>query len=165
MHKSPKQLVQFLRGKHFFFVDELVNSQMEEREKYDAVMHYLQTHWKLFTKYLLEVDFEQTSGQNLYDSHMSALCSAYPELIEATNSATGVASDFDNLKKEYANWHDHVKFSERVSKWVEEELLPALEQSKHFSFPPSFLFSLFSTLGALFSRIVIRRIPQLGHLY
>lgn len=86
--------MQFLRGKHFFFVDELVNSQMEERGKYEAVMEYLQAHWKLFTKYLREVDFEQASGQNLYDSHMSALCSAYPELMEATSSAVGTSSDF-----------------------------------------------------------------------
>lgn len=50
--------MQFLRGKHFFFVDELVNSQMEEREKYEAVMDYLQAHCKLLTKYLSEVDFE-----------------------------------------------------------------------------------------------------------
>lgn len=157
--------MQFLRGKHFFFVDELVTSYMEDREKYEAIMGYLQAHRRLFVKFLLEVDFEQASGKNLYDSQMSALCSAYPELVEATNSATGISSDFDNIKKEYANWHDHVKFSEQVSKWVEEELLPALEQSKHYTFPPSFLFLLFSTLGALFSRIVSSRVPQLGHLY
>lgn len=57
-------------------------------------MHYLRAHWMLFIKYLLEVDFEQASGKSLYDSPMSALCSAYPELIEAINIATGVASDF-----------------------------------------------------------------------
>ena len=63
---------------------------------------------------------------------MSALCSAYPELIEATSCAVGTASDFDNIRKEYANWHDHAKFVEKVSKWVEVELLPAIDNSKHF---------------------------------
>jgi hypothetical protein len=44
-------------------------------------MRFFETHRALIVKYIKTVDFEQADSNDIYASSMSALCSAFPELI------------------------------------------------------------------------------------
>jgi hypothetical protein len=52
-------MIQFLRGHHYFYGDELINSQFNEQFQYAATMRFLAAHRTLFTHYLRALDFRQ----------------------------------------------------------------------------------------------------------
>ncbi len=160
--KNPKQIIQYLRGRHYYFGEELVNTQLQEKSHYEAVMKYFATHRRLLIKYIGTVCFDMTSN-NIYYNGMSALCSCFPELMEFTNYAVGLASEFQVYRKEYPHWHDQSAFQSSIQFWVEEQLYPALMESEHMEFPPNFIFNIFSLLGSLFSRLIpeINSTPQI----
>lgn len=91
---SAKQLIQTLRGRHYYMMHSLMMSPIESEEAYLSVVSYLNLQREFFIKFILTVDFSSYDPSNIYNSSMSALCSSYPELIELTEIATGVASEF-----------------------------------------------------------------------
>lgn len=91
---SPKQLIQALRGRHYYTMHSLMMNPIDSEEAYLCVVSYLSLHRESFIKFMITVDFCSYDASNIYSSSMNALCSSYPELIELTEIATGVASEF-----------------------------------------------------------------------
>jgi hypothetical protein len=54
-------------------------------------MRYFATHRALLTNYLRLIDFK-AAETDIYASPMSALCSAYPELMEIMTYSVGTAN-------------------------------------------------------------------------
>lgn len=127
-------------------------------------MRFLAAHRTLFTHYLRALDFRQAES-DIYASSASALCSAFPEMLEWTTYAVGIAIEFDAIKKDCARWHDQAVFQRDVTEWVEKELFPALFDSKHEDFPPNLFFGLFCLLNSLFSRLITSKSHQLPAIY
>ncbi len=127
-------------------------------------MRFLATHRTLFANYLRVLDFKNAE-YDIYESSISAVCSAFPEMLEWTAYAVGTAIEFDVIKKDCARWHDPAVFQKDVTDWVENELFPALIDSKHEDFPPNFLFGLYCLLNSLFSRLITSKSAQLPTIY
>jgi hypothetical protein len=127
-------------------------------------MRFLAAHRTFLVHYLRALDFREAE-YDIYASPVSALCSAFPEMLEWTTYAVGIAIEFDAIKKDCARWHDPAVFQKDVTEWAEKELFPALIDSKHEDFPPNFLFGLFCLLNSLFSRLITSKSPQLPAIY
>lgn len=127
-------------------------------------MRYFATHRSFVIAYLRTITFSLADA-DIYSTSMSALCSAFPELFDFTLYAVGVVSDFEAIRKENQRWHNQAVFHEEIIGWVENELFPALMESRHEEFPPSFIFSLFNFLNTLFTRAISNRSSQLSNIY
>jgi hypothetical protein len=130
-------------------------------------MRYLATHRALLPAYLRALAFPAPpdSSPDIYADPLAALSSAYPEILEFTTHAVGISSEFDAVRKEYPKWHNQAVFQGELAAWVERDFFPALLESRHDQFPPNLLFSLFTLLNSLFSRVITTRSAQLPLVY
>lgn len=81
-------------------------------------MQYLATHRTLLITYLRTVSFQEASI-DIYDSPMSAICSAFQEIMESTSLAVGASTDFEVIKKE-CMFHRQGVFQDVLTNWVEK---------------------------------------------
>lgn len=142
---SPNDIVQLLRGRHYFFLDEIINSPYESKQQLAPVLLYLQTLLSFFLRFLQHADFTQMST-NCYASPMAALCCSFAELMEAVQVGLGVSQDGETFRKENAQWMDLERMRQEQREWVENELLPTLSQLKGETLPAVFIFALFNFL-------------------
>lgn len=74
---SPKELIQTLRGRHYYYMHSLMMNPIESEEAYLSVTSYLALHRDFFITYILRVDFSSYEPNQIYSSSMNALCSCY----------------------------------------------------------------------------------------
>jgi hypothetical protein len=162
---TAKQVVQFLRGRHYFFIDELVFSQLENEAQYQAVLSYTREHLDFYVRYLQELNFDSYVQNEHYASPMAALCSSFIELKDITLFALGLNNDFDNFRKDNLRWYRKDTFEQGVHEWFENSLLPVLPHLKYETFPPNILLCFFDMLLSLLKKTQVGVSEPLSQLF
>lgn len=65
------------------------------------------------------VDFDLANPDDIYTDRMSAICSAYPEILEISNYAIGVHREMEAFKKQYSSWFVAAEFEAELERWVD----------------------------------------------
>ena len=123
-------------------------------------MNYFKANRRLLTEYIKIVDFDLANTDDIYADRMSAICSAYPEILQISNYAIGVHRDMESFKKQYSAWFVAAEFEAEIQRWVDEELFPAILEAKHENFNPGFTLGLMCIIGDLLTKVLSKKIKK-----
>ncbi len=77
-------------------------------------MNYFKANRRLLAQFIKMVDFEIAQTDDIYADQMSAICSAYPEILQISNYAIGVHREMEAFKKQYSAWFVAASFEEEL---------------------------------------------------